>query len=235
MIKYGYYTLAIIYGIFLLISLFMYLTKPTPTGDASVDWARGIFFSIGLFVILAIGLLFWKKPVIGFIIYCIPLVFVAMPFIRAKLTDLYAVTPPLKSVPPLTLTIQNTTPATVHVQLSCWFSTDQKGTSSLYKTLDYTMEPSQTKDIAFTNYETNLLASKSSFVSVMMYEQVKMQSNDATYVKEIQPCMQTYDEKIEAFGQGHYTIVIDSTKNTPTFKSTVEELKEQKGYGTGVF
>jgi len=235
MLKYGYYILASIYGLFLIYSLFTYFTRPAPTGDASVDWARGIFFSAGLLIVLVIGLLFWKKPNIGFFIFCIPLVFLALPFIRQKLTDLYAITPPLKSIPPLTLTIQNTTDAIVHVQLSCWFSTSDKGTVSLYKTMDYTSEPRKSNDYTFSPFETNLLASKSSYVSVMMYEQIKVNSDQGSYIKEIQPCMYFYDEQIEAFGKGVYTIVIDSTKNTTTFRSEVKHMKEQGIYETGVF
>lgn len=235
MLKYAYYVLAVIYGLLLLYSLFMYITKPAPTGDASVEWAKGIFFYLGLFSILVIGLLFWKKPNIGFFIFCIPLVFLALPFIRQKMTDLYAITPPLKSVPPLTLTIQNTTNAMVHVQLSCWFSTTDKGTVSLYKTMDYTSEPHKSNDYTFTSYETNLLASKSSYVSVMMYEQIEVNSDQGAYIKEIQPCMYFYDEQIKAFENGKYTIVIDSTKNTPTFRNEVKHLKEDGMYQTGVF
>lgn len=236
MIKYGYYALAILYSIFLIITLFLYVTKPAPSGDASIGWARGIFFSVFLFGVLIIGLLFWKRPVIGFFIFCIPLVFLALPYIRDRLTDLYAISPTLEKVPPLTITINNTTNAKVHVQLNCWFSTSEKGTSSLYKTLDYTMEPLKTNDYKFTSYETNLLAKKSSYVSVMIYEQVVNRSSDGVlYTKEIQPCMQFYDEKTEAFRNGKYTIVIDSSKNSPQFKSEVGLLKEQNMYGTGVF
>jgi hypothetical protein len=235
MLKYCYYILAVIYGLFLIYSLFSYFTKPAPTGDASVDWARGIFFSAGLFIILVIGLIFWKRPTIGCIIFCIPLIYISIPFIRRKMTDLYAAAPPLKSVPPLTLTIQNTTDAMVHVQLTCWFSTSDKGTVSLYKTMDYTSEPHKTNDYTFTSYETNLLASKSSYVSVMMYEQINVNSDQGLYIKEIQPCMYFYDEQIEAFGKGMYMIVIDSTKNTSTFRSEVSQLKEQGMYDTGSF
>src|SRR6188472_253193 len=127
MIKYGYYTLAIVYSVFLVITLFMYVTKPAPSGDATIGWARGIFFSAFLFGILIFGLLFWKRPVIGFFIFCVPLVFLALPYIRARLTDLYAVSPTLEKVPPLTITINNATNAKVHVQLNCWFSTSEKG------------------------------------------------------------------------------------------------------------
>ncbi|MBK9983407.1 MAG: hypothetical protein IPP15_13650 [Saprospiraceae bacterium] len=235
MFKYGYYILGIIYTLFLLYSLFTYITKPTPTGDATVDWARGIFFSAGLLVILIIGLLFWKRPTIGFIIFCIPLIYMTIPFIRQKMTDIYAAAPPLKSVPPLTLTIKNMTKAKVHVQLSCWFKTSQEGTVSLYKTMDYTSEPLASNDYTFTNYETNLLATKSSYVSVMMYEHIMETTNEVSYEKEIQPCMYFYDEQIEAFGKGQYIIVIDSTKNTKTFKETVEQLKGQGMYDKGVF
>jgi hypothetical protein len=235
MLKYGYYLLTILYSLFLLYALFNYVTKQAPTGDASVDWARGIFFSIGLLVILVVGWLFRRKPTIGFIILCLPLVYVALPLIRSLVRDMYASAPTLKTIPPLTLTIQNTTKATVHVQLSCWFNTSQKGQVSLYKTLDYTMAPLKSEDFTFEQYETNLLASKSRYITIMMYEQVKMNYNGVSYDKEIQPCMQFYDEQIEAFSQGHYTVVIDSTKNSPTFRSTVELLKAQDDYGTGVF
>jgi len=233
MIKYAYYILAAVYSIYLVFYLVTF-TRTAPAGDA-IGWSRNIFYSGGLFIMLVIGLVFWKKPNIGLIILCIPLLFFAYPIIRAKLTDLYAVAPTLKNVPPLTLTINNTTHATVHVQLSCWFSTDEEGTSSLYKTLDYMAEPLKTNDITFNQYETNLLASKSKFITVMMYEQVKMKSGDATYIKEIQPCMQFYDEQIEAFSKGSYTIVIDSTKNTQMFKDEVEHLKSQNYYAPGVF
>ena len=235
MLKYGYYALTILYSLFLLYALFNYVTKQAPSGDASVDWARGIFFSVGLLVALVVGWLFRRKPAIGFLILCLPLVYVALPFIRSLLTDMYAAAPTLKNVPPLTLTIQNTTNATVHVQLSCWFNTSQKGQVSLYKTLDYTMGPLKSEDFSFEQYETNLLASKSSYISIMMYEMVKMNSEGVMYDKEIQPCMQFYDEQIAAFSLGQYTIVIDSSKNTPTFRSTVESLKAQDDYGNGVF
>ena len=101
--------------------------------------------------------------------------------------------------------------------------------------MDYTSDPHKTNDYTFTPYETNLLASKSSYVSVMLYEQIKVNSDQGPYIKEIQPCMYFYDEQIEAFSQGMYTIVIDSTRNTPAFRNEVNQMKEQGMYEKGVF
>jgi hypothetical protein len=151
------------------------------------------------------------------------------------MTDLYAIAPPLKSVPPLTLTIQNTTKAVVHVKLSCYFSTDDKGTFSLYKTMDYTADPLQTSDHTFTQYETNLLASKSKFVNIMMYELLKKKDHDVSYTVEVQPCMQFYDEQIDSFANGKYRIIIDSTKNSKTFREEVEAWKRDQRYEGGAF
>jgi len=101
--------------------------------------------------------------------------------------------------------------------------------------MDYNVDPLKTTDQAFNQYETNLLASKSSFINVMMYEIVKTTTNNTTFDREIQPCMQFYDEQIDAFSQGKYTITIDSTKNTQTFRDEVEQLKEQNYYDNGAF
>ena len=233
MIKYGFYILAGIYSLYLIFYLVTF-TRTAPAGDA-IGWSRNIFYSAGLFIVLVIGLLFWKKPNIGFIILCVPLAIMAYPIIRQTMTDLYAVSPTLKNVKPLTLTIQNTTPAIVHVQLSCWFGTGEKGKSSLYKTMDYTIGSDSVKDYSFTQRETNLLAAKSKFVTVMMYEQIKVATTEATYLKEIQPCMQYYDENIDAFANGNYTIVIDSSKNSKTFREEVAILKKENRYEGGSF
>jgi len=233
MVKYAFYLLAAVYAIYLIFYLVTF-TKTAPAGDA-IGWSRNIFYSAGLLLFLVVGLLFWKRPNIGLIILCVPLLFLAYPIIRRKMTDLYAVAPPLKSVPPLTLTIQNTTKAIVHVKLSCYFGTDDKGTFSLYKTMDYMVDPLQTTDTTFNQYETNLLASKSKFINVMMYEQLKIKNNDVSYMVEVQPCMQFYDEQIDAFSHGTYTIVIDSTKNTQTFKDEVEHRKKENYYDNGAF
>lgn len=118
---------------------------------------------------------------------------------------------------------------------SRWFGTEEKGKSSLYKTMDYTIGPDSTKEYSFTQRETNLLAAKSKFVTVMMYEQIKVMTPEVSYLKEIQPCMQYYDEQIDAFANGNYTIVIDSTKNSKTFKEEITILKKENGYDGGVF
>ena len=235
MVQYSYYILIAVYCIYLMVTLIVYLTKPAPAGDASVGWAMGIIYAAVLSGIVAIALLFWKKQAAGLVILLVPLLLLALPVIKHKLTDLYAGIPSFTSIPALTLGIRNTTASLVHVQINCWFSTNNANEASLYKTLDYRIEPYNTQAHSLSKYETNLLAAKSKYISIVMYECIKVQHNEITYLKEIQPCMQFYDEQISAFKNGKYVIVIDATKNSNAFKNEVALLKKQNSYQGGSF
>jgi pyruvate/2-oxoacid:ferredoxin oxidoreductase beta subunit len=86
-----------------------------------------------------------------------------------------------------------------------------------------------------SDYDTGLLARKSKRVSIMIYEQVNSEHDGTSFVQEIQPCMQFYDEDFTAFENGHYTITVDGSKNTDNFKEEIEMRKKYNGYGSGVF
>ena len=136
---------------------------------------------------------------------------------------------------PLTLCIKNTTASAVHVQINCWFSTGDAHIASLYKTLNYTIDPYSTRVYPLTSYQTNLLVVKSKYVSIMMYECIKMEHASVAYTREIQPCMQFYEEQGAAFKSGKYDIVIDSSKNSETFKKEIALLKQQNNYQSGSY
>jgi hypothetical protein len=235
MIQYAYYLLLIIYGLALCVAIYTYAFKPAPGGDASVDWAWGFFYSIGLLVIVIIAVLLRNFKLTGLLVLCVPLFVIALPRIKQRLTDFYAHAPTLTKIPNLTLHIQNTTRAKVHVKLDCWFSTSNKGTSSLYTTYNYMVGPLEHLSFSLNDDQTRILAQKSKFITVMMYEQIDAEHEGQQYVREIQPCMQHYDEQIDAFGAGEYTIVIDESKNSDTFRQEVTMLKESNYYDKGVF
>ncbi|MCY7329494.1 MAG: hypothetical protein LH618_13165, partial [Saprospiraceae bacterium] len=90
---YLYYILLSIYGIVLVLSLFYYLTRRAPGGDASVGWALGIFYTVGLAGIILIAFFLRSQPAIGLVVLSFPLVFLALPRIRHTLTDLYTRVP----------------------------------------------------------------------------------------------------------------------------------------------
>lgn len=230
MVKYAYFFLITVYVIYLLLTLLKYVIKPAPGGDASVGWAWGIIYAGIVFGIVLIALLFWKKQPIGLIILCIPVLLLAPPAIRHKLTDLYAFSPSFTRVPALVLTIKNSTTSSVHVQLNCWFSTANANRYFLYKTLDYTISPLETRDHTLSSFETRLLAVKSSYISIMIYECIEIQHNGVAYTKEIQPCMQFFDEKPGVFKLGKYLLQVDSDRNTTSFLKEVELLKKEGLY-----
>jgi hypothetical protein len=235
MIRYINYGLVALYGLTLAISVFRLATRPKPHGDAVVGWAFEVFFSAGLAVAVAIALLLWRHPTPVLVVLLIPLLVVALPRIKATVTRMYATLPSAAGAPALALTIRNTTNATVHLKLECWFGSGSGSAASLYTTLEFVVAPMETSRHQLDQYQTNLLATKSKYVGIRMFERVVCQYQDSTYSKDIQPCMQYRDEAIAAFRTGAYTIVIDSSLNTEMFKSAVAYEKEQKGYGSGVF
>ena len=195
----------------------------------------GIIYAAICSGIVAVALLFWQKQSVGLGILCVPILLLAMPMIRHKLTDLYAGMPSFANLAPLTLCIKNTTASTVHVQVNCWFSTSDAHIASLYKTLNYTIDPYGTQVYSLTSYQTNLLAVKSKYVSIVMYECIKVEHPSVTFTKEIQPCMQFYEEQGAAFKSGKYSIVIDSSKNSEAFKKEIALLKKQNNYQSGSY
>jgi hypothetical protein len=235
MISYGYYVLIAVYCIYLAVTLVIYFAKPAPGGDASVGWAMGIVYAAICSGTVVIALLFWQRQSAGLAILCIPIVLLAMPMIRNKLTDLYAGMPSFSNIAPLLLSIKNSTASTVHVQVNCWFSTGDAHIAALYKTLNYTIEPNSIRQYPLTSYQTNLLAVKSKYVSIVMYECIRVEHGSVTYTREIQPCMQFYEEQAAAFRSGKYDIVVDSSKNSDAFKKEIELLKKQHDYPSGSY
>ncbi|MBC7774727.1 MAG: hypothetical protein H7246_04750 [Phycisphaerae bacterium] len=209
MALYLYYILLVTYGIALVVSLFYYLSRRAPGGDASVGWALGIFYTAGLAGIIIIALLLRNYPSIGLIVLGFPLVFLAIPKIRRTWTELYTRIPVSAATPPLTLFLENNTKSALHIKLECWFSTSNSNSASLYTTIDYFLEPQEHKNYLLTAHQTRLLAHKSKYVSVVIYERIKEEYEGHTYIKEIQPCMQFYEEKIEAFRSEKYTVVVN--------------------------
>lgn len=223
------------YCLILLGALVWYLSRRAPRGDASVGWATGIFYTAGLAGIILVAALLRNSPDIGLVVLAAPALFLALPAIRRALTDAYARWPAFAGTPALTLHVENNSEAQVRLKLECWFGAGNAHTASLYATFGYSVAPLEQAAFALTAHQTRLLAHKARYVSIVLYELVTMQYAGETYVKEVQPCMQFYDEKTEAFRSGTYTVVVDEHKNTEAFKAEVRMLKQNEGYGSGVF
>ena len=205
-----YYILLGVYGIALIVSLFYYLSRRAPGGDASVGWAIGVFYMAGLAGVMVVAVLLRNKPVFGLMVLSIPLVFLALPRIRSALTGLYVRFPAFSDTPPLTLFLDNNTSSKLHVKLECWFGTAKRHRSTLYTTFDYYLEPLEKAGFPLTAHQTRLLAHKSKYVTIMTYEQVREEYEGHAYWREIQPCMQFFDEQPEAFRAGEYRVVIEA-------------------------
>lgn len=208
MALYLFYILLGIYGIALLISMGYYLSRRAPSGDASVGWAIGFFYMIGLGAILILAWLLRRNPVIGLLVLSFPLLFLAWPRLRQTWTDLKTRIPVMAETPPLTLFIENNTISALHIRIECWFGSAKSHSARLYTTFDYFVDPKERSNYLLSNYQTRLLAHKSKYVSIQVFERVTAEYEGHTYIKEIQPCMQHYDEKIEAFRKEKYTIAI---------------------------
>lgn len=208
-LSYIYYFLLGIYALALVGSLFYYLGRRAPSGDASVGWALGIFYTAGLAGILVVAFLLRNKPGLGLAILSWPLLFLAWPGIRRTWTNLYTQMPPVADAPPLTLFIENNTSSKLHIKVECWFGTARSHSATLYTTFDYYLEPLEKSNYTLTAHQTRLLAHKSKFVTIMTYELIIEEYQGQRYTREIQPCMQFYNEAIEAFRSGQYTIAIN--------------------------
>ncbi len=209
MALYLYYILLGIYGIALLISMGYYLSRRAPSGDASVGWAIGFFYMIGLGIILILAWLLRSNPVIGLLVLSFPLLFLAWPRLRQTWTDLKTRIPVMAETPPLTLFIENNTLSSLHIQLECWFGAAKSHSARLYTTFDYYVAPKERNNWLLTALQTRLLAHKSKYVSIKVYEQVTKEYKGETYITEVQPCMLFYDEPVESFRSEKYTVVIN--------------------------
>jgi hypothetical protein len=234
MIKYTYLALLGIFSIILLIAVVYYLLKPTPAGDSSVGWALGIFYLAGLLGVVLLAVLFWKNKIIGLAILCIPLLFLLLPTIRDRARDLYAWFPTHKRSP-LTLHIANNTQALVNVKLECWFGKKEGAQQSLYKTLEFTSKPLAVDQHVLSDYDAQLLSSKSAFVRLVFFECLQQSGSGYSFVREIQPCMQYRDVAIEDFQVKDYLIAIDGEQNSEAFRAEVKRLKTDSLYTNGVF
>lgn len=235
MITYLYYGILLFYTLVLCFLLAAYIFKKPPGGDASVGWAIGFFYMAGLAVVILLAWLLKSVPGIGIAVLSFPIVFLALPRIRHTWTNLYARMPARMNIPLLTLRIENHTKAMVHVKFDCWFGKANSHSAQLYTTLDYYLEPMAQTEFPLTAYQTGLLGDKSKYVGIMIYERIRQQYEDESYITEIQPCMQFQEEPIDVFRSGKYTLVIDEGGNTETFRQEVEILKQSKRYETGVF
>ena len=211
-----YYLLLIIYGVFLLVALFYYLRRPAPRGDASVGWALGVFYTAALAGVIVVAGLLRHYPGIGLIVLSFPLIFLAWPQLRRFRTNLYVHTAPAVEAPPLTLFFENNTPSKLHVKVESWFGSAKSHHSTLFHTLDYYLEPLEKTSHLLDAFQTRLLAHKSRFVCIMTYELVIEQHQGQSYIREIQPCMQYFNENIEAFRSGTYTVTINPINSEPS-------------------
>jgi hypothetical protein len=235
MITYTYYGLLSVFCIFICITVYNYLRRPAPSGDSSVGWALGIFYMAGLFGIIVLALLFWQNKVAGLVILCMPLIFLAVPFIRGRLTDLYAWFPVARNQPRLTLHIVNTTDALIHIKLECWFGRANSNGSFLYKTLVFTSKPLESSPHRLSQFQTALLSRKCKYVGIVIYECILGNGPEFSYMREIQPCMQFWNQSGKAFQKDEYVITIDAAKNSDTFRSEVKRLKKDNMYTSGAF
>ncbi|WP_353720531.1 hypothetical protein [Dyadobacter sp. 676] len=234
MIKFTYFALLGILSIIFLIAVVYYLAKPAPAGDSSVGWATGVFYLAGLLGILLLALLFWRNKAIGLAILCLPLVLMALPALKSGVRDLYAWFPSGNRAP-LTLHIANNTPALVNIKLECWFGEKDAVQQSLYKTLEFTSKPLAVDQQVLSDYDTQLLSTKSAFVRIVFFECLAQSGNGYSYVREIQPCMQYRDVPIEDFRVKDYLIEIEGEKNSEAFRAEVERLKRDSLYTNGAF
>lgn len=234
MIKLAYFALLGLFAVILLVAVVYYLVKPAPSGDSSVGWALGIFYLLGLFMIVLVALLFWKNKIIGVAVLCIPLLFVLLPAIQSGARDLYAWFPTAKGGP-LTLHIANNTRALVNVKIECWFGDPEGSQQSLYKTLEFTSKPLAVDQHLLSDHDTRLLSEKSAFVRIVYFECLQQSGSGYSYVREIQPCMQFQDLPIESFRAKDYLVTIDGEKNSEAFRAEVKRLKSDSLYQNGVF
>lgn len=233
MIKTIYLALLGTFSIIVLIAVIYYLAKPTPSGDSSVGWATGLLYLAGLLVIILLALLFWKSKAIGIAILCIPLLFLLLPTIQDTARDLYAWFPG-QSRGKLTLHIANNTRALVNVKLECWFG-EKDGEQSLYKTLEFTSKPLAVDQHVLSDYDAQLLSTKSAVVRVVYFECLQQSGNGYSYVREIQPCMQQHDVPVKDFQVADYLITIDGDQNSEAFQAEVGRLKADSMYVSGAF
>ncbi len=197
-----------LYGMVLVGSLVYYLSRQSPTGDASVGWAIGVFYMAGLVGILAIALLLRNKPALGLLVLSVPPVFLLLPRIRRAWTGLYVRFPVFAGTPPLTLFLENNTSSRIHVKLECWFGAGESHNSRLYTTIDYYLNALEKSSFPMSARQTRLLAHKSRYVTITTCEVVVEEHTDHTVRREIQPCFQFYEEQPEAFRSGKYTLLV---------------------------
>jgi hypothetical protein len=204
-----YYVLLGLYGLILAVSLFYYLSRKAPGGDASVGWALGIVYSGVLALLLLIALLLRQIPWAGIAVLLLPLLNFARLRLKRVWTRLYTRIPIVPDAPPLLLLVENNKNSRVHIRLEAWFSTSKRGSFSLYNTLDYYAEPSETTEYQLDSLQTRILAHKAAFVRIMLFENVTEQHEGHTYTRDVQPCFHFYEQKPETFRLGTLRVVID--------------------------
>lgn len=106
---------------------------------------------------------------------------------------------------------------------------------SLYKTLEFTSKPLAVNQHLLSDYDAQLLSSKSAFVRIVFFECLQESGDGYSYVREIQPCMQYRDVATEAFQVSDFLIAIDGEKNSEAFRAEVRRLKTDSLYKNGVF
>lgn len=203
-----YYMLLGIYGIALVLALGYYLSRKAPSGDASVGWAIGVLYLLGLAGILALALLLRNHLPFGLAVLSIPIVFLSLPWIRRARMEWYVRFPAFRDTPLLTLFIENNTHEALHIRLDCWFGATKSHIARLFTSFDYYVEPSSETHFMLDALQTRLLAHKSKYVGIEIFERITETYAGSTYTRDVQPCMQVWEEKPEAFRSGVYRIVI---------------------------
>lgn len=203
-----YYILLGIYGAVLVFALGYYLSRKAPTGDASVGWAWGLIYLLGLAGIVVLALLLRNHQSFGLVVLCLPMLFLGWPWVKRARTEWYIRFPAFTDTPALTLFIENNTKSALHIRLDCWFGAAQSHRTRLFTNFDYYVEPSTETHFLLDARQTRLVAHKSKYVGIEIFERITEKYEGGTYTRDIQPCMKILEEQPEAFRSGVYRLVI---------------------------
>jgi hypothetical protein len=188
--------------------IYKYATTRAPVGPDSSTWALGLFYIIGLIIIvgLSVSLFLYKKHTFSLVVILLPFILMIISYLLNSVDDFYAILPVVHPVKPLIIHVDNTTEHSLHIKMECRFS-KMGGAELIYKTLEYFVKPKTNESYQLSKKDTQLFAKKASSVGIVIYIRDSIQSQYGAFFQDGE---QVYiNESPSAFQNGEYRLNID--------------------------
>lgn len=206
------YILSVVYLLYCVFQSVSILNKPKPTGPDAMGWALKIIMLFVAIFLLLINYLFitLQQYTTALIIFLFPFFPSTISIVQSVLLNTWA---NLKYTflckQPLLLEIENNSEHRLNIKLDCMRKSFSKRYAVVMESLSYFVDNKRTITISLSHVQSKLIRFNSHYVLFQIFKQEKINLDDRTIWKDIQPCFSTHQENSTSFNKKSYCIIIN--------------------------